>query len=217
MTETQLTTADRDWTMVADAWDTYSDRIEANHVAESALMLDRLAVRPGDRLLELACGPGRLAARWSELVGPTGSVLLSDVAAGMVDVARRRADGLPNVAVEQIDLAAIDQPDGSFEVIACRMGLLFAADPAGTARELARVAAPGARIAVMVWGAFEQNPWMTLVGMAGAASGILQGGPPIGPGGPFSLSDPTVLRGLLEDAGLDGVTVEECSVTFKAP
>ena len=217
MTETtQLTSAAHGWSMVADAWDTYSDRVEANHEAESALMLERLTVQPGDRVLELACGPGRLAATWSARVGPVGSVLISDVAPGMVDVARRRASALANVSVAQLDVSRIDQPDASFDVIACRMGLMFAPEPSVAAHEIARVAAPGARIAVMVWGAIEQNPWMAVVGMAGAMSGILVGGPPVGPGGPFSLGDPSVLQTVLEAAGLREVAVELCATVFRS-
>jgi hypothetical protein len=94
---------------------------------------------------------------------------------------------------------------------------MFAPDPAGAARELARVAAPGARLGVLVWGAFERNPWMATVGMAGAMSGILTGGPPVGPGGPFSLSDPALLRSILEGAGWQGVEIDECPTTFSAP
>src|SRR5262245_10048964 len=114
---TQRTSADLDWSMVADAWDTYRDRIETNHTAESALMLERLAVQPGDRVLELACGTGALAATWSRLAGPTGSVLISDIAAGMVEVARRRTANLANVSVAQLDVGAVDQPDASFDII----------------------------------------------------------------------------------------------------
>src|SRR5262249_13957738 len=160
---------------------------------------------PGDRVLELACGPGGLVSTWSALVGPAGSVVISDVAPGMVDVARRRAAGLANVSVSQLDVSNIDQADASFDVVACRMGLMFAADPSQAACELARVASTGARVAVMVWGDIHENPWMAAVGMAGAMSGILVGGPPIGAGGPFSLSDPTQLRQILEAAGLRDV------------
>ena len=63
-------------------------------------LLNRLAVQPGDRVLELAAGPGSLGGRWSELVGPAGSVLLSDVAPGMVDVARHRNAAIGNVEVD---------------------------------------------------------------------------------------------------------------------
>ena len=52
-----------------------------------------------------------------------------------VDVARRRAAGLDNVEVAVIDAAAIDQPDGSFDVVASRMGLMFVPDPAAALTE----------------------------------------------------------------------------------
>ena len=74
-------------------------------------------------------GPGSLGTAWSQLVGPTGSVVLSDIAPGMVEVARRRNAQLGNVEVAVIDASAIDRPDDSFDVVACRMGLMFTPDP----------------------------------------------------------------------------------------
>ena len=68
-------------------------------------------------MLELAAGPGSLGATWSQLVGPTGTVVLSDIAPGMVEVARRRNAHLSNVEVAVLDASAIDRPDGSFDVV----------------------------------------------------------------------------------------------------
>ena len=59
----------------------------------------------------------------------------------MVDEARRRNGALPNVAVEVIDAAAIDLPDGSADVVFSRMGLMFTPDPAAAFREIRRVLA----------------------------------------------------------------------------
>ena len=183
------------WSAVADAWDANVDEIDGHSAAATTTLLARLAVQPGDRVLELAAGPGSLGAIWSQLVGLTGTVVVSDIAPGMVEVARRRNAGRPNVEAEVIDATAIDRPDGSFDVVACRMGLMFAPDPAVAFTEIRRVLRPGGRLGALTWSGMEHNPWMTCVGMAAMANGLVSGGPPVGPGGIFSLAIPASSSG----------------------
>ena len=57
---------------------------------------------------------------------------------------------------------------------------------------------------------------MTCVGMAAMVNGLVSGGPPVGPGGIFSLGDPTVLEALAKGAGLTDVAVAELPTTFHA-
>ena len=208
-------TVAQDWTDVAAAWDAHVDEVDDHSAAATAALLDRVAVQPGDRVLELAAGPGTLGATWSQLVGPGGSVVLSDLAPGMVEVARRRNRTLASVSVEVLDAAAIDRPDASFDVVASRMGLMFTPDPARAFREIRRVLAPGGRLGALTWGGIAHNPWLTCVGMAAMANG-LGSGPPIGPGGIFSLGDPDQLAALVRDAGLLDVETAEITITFRA-
>src|SRR5882724_1299093 len=188
------------WSAVAEAWDANVDHVDEHSVAATAALLDHLAVRQGEAVLELAAGPGSLGATWSDLVGPMGSVVVSDIAPAMVEVARRRAAGLGNVEASVIDASAIHRPDASFDVVACRMGLMFTPAPADALAEILRVLRPGGRFAALTWGAMDRNPWMTCVGMAAMANGLVDGGPPVGPGGIFSLSDPAGLTALAKGA-----------------
>jgi SAM-dependent methyltransferase len=203
------------WSAVAEAWDEHVDYVDEHSGAVTAAWIERLAVRPGDRVLELAAGPGTLAATWSQLVGPSGRVVVSDLAEGMVAAAARRTQDLVNVTVAQIDASAIDAGPGAFDVVATRMGLMFAPDPARALAEIRRVVAPGGRIGVMTWGGIERNPWMTCVGMAAMVHGVVTGGPPVGPGGVFSLGDLGGLELLVKDAGFVDVTASAHEVTFE--
>lgn len=54
--------------------------------------------------------------------------MLTDIAPGMVDIARESTAHLENVELAVVDAAAIDRPDASFDVVVCRMGLMFAPD-----------------------------------------------------------------------------------------
>jgi SAM-dependent methyltransferase len=96
------------------------------------------------------------------------------------------------------------------------MGLMFAPDPARSLAEMHRVLCPGGRLGVLTWAAIEHNPWMTCIGMAAMANGLVAGGPPVGPGGIFSLGDRTGLETLAKDAGFVDVAVDEIPTTFRA-
>jgi SAM-dependent methyltransferase len=204
------------WSAVAHAWDANVDEVDKHSVEATTALVDHVGVQPGDRMLELAAGPGSLGATWSLLVGPSGTVVLSDIAPGMVEVARRRSAALDNVETAVIDAAAIDRPDGSFDVVVCRMGLMFTPDPSVAFAEIARVLRPGGRLGALTWGGIEHNPWMTCVGMAAMVNGLVSGGPPIGPGGIFSLGDPAELEALVTGAGFLDVAVEAIDITFRA-
>jgi ubiquinone/menaquinone biosynthesis C-methylase UbiE len=206
------------WSSVASGWRVHADEIDARGAALAERMLDVAAPGPGDRVLELACGPGGLGIAAARRVGSSGEVTLSDVSEAMVDTAAARAAGagLGNVRARRIDFEAIDEPDAAFDVVLCREGLMFAVEPDRACAEIARVLRPGGRVAVAVWDARERNPWLAaLLDAVGAQLGETL--PPPGVPGPFSLAGGTRLAGLLADAGFDGVAVEEVAVPLRAP
>jgi len=213
---THITEPARDWSAVAAAWDANVEEVDLLSFEATAALFDRVAVQPRDRVLELAAGPGTLGATWSQLVGPSGTVVLSDIAPGMVETAHRRNAVLDNVEVAVLDASAIDRPDGSFDVVACRMGLMFTPDPSAALAEIRRVLAPAGRVGALTWAGIEHNPWMTCVGIAAMMNGLVSGGPPVGPGSIFSLSNPVELESLVKGAGFVDVKVEEFAIDFLA-
>ncbi len=204
-----------DWDIVADSWDVHADHVEDFKAPATDTLLRRLTLEPGDRVLELGAGPGTLSLRLAALVGEAGSVLVTDVAAGMVDVARRRSSGVTNLTTARVDASATGLPDDSFDAIVFRMGLMFTPDPVVALAEAHRVLAPGGRAGFMVWAGPEHNPWLTAMGMAAMMHGVVSGGPPVGPGEVFSLGDASRLSALLTEAGFDDVTVESVDLTHR--
>ena len=204
------------WASVADRWEIHADELDASRADVTAALLARAALRPGDRVLELACGPGGTGLAAAPLVGPRGEVVLTDVVPAMTRIAARRAaaSGLTNVRTRDRDLEDIAEPSASFDAVLCREGLMFAADPARAAVEIARVLGPGGRVALAVWGPRERNPWLGLLFDAASAEVGRQLPPPGGPG-PFALADADLLARTLRKAGLAGVVVEDLSVPMR--
>jgi ubiquinone/menaquinone biosynthesis C-methylase UbiE len=205
------------WSAVAPGWAANADFIDDRGVDVTDAMLFITAPRPGERVLELGCGPGGPGFAAAPLVAPTGAVVVSDVSAEMTAIAadRVRERGLESVSCRVLDLEQIDEPDSSFDVVLCREALMLVADPARAAAEIRRVLAPGGRVALSVWGSREDNPWLGVV--FDVVSDQL--GMPVPPPGlphPFSLHDSGRLAALLGDAGLSGITVTEMPTPYRA-
>ncbi len=120
------------WASVAGSWAEHADYVDARGAPLTEEILELSAPQPGERVLELACGPGGLGLAAAAIVGPTGHVVLSDVVPEMTSIAAARvvALGLGNVTTRELDLDRIEQPDASYDVVLCREGLMFALDPA---------------------------------------------------------------------------------------
>ena len=106
------------WASVAGSWATHAAYVDARGAEITERMLDLSELQAGERVLELACGPGSVGLAAAERVGARGEVVLSDVVAEMTSIAAARAAalGLTNVRTRELDLERIDEPDGSFDV-----------------------------------------------------------------------------------------------------
>jgi SAM-dependent methyltransferase len=205
------------WAGVAESWGEHAEYVDARSASITEKMLELSAPRPGERVLELACGAGGLGFAAAPLVAPGGEVVLSDVVPEMTSIAAARAEtrGLSNVRTCVLDLEQIEQPDHSYDVVLCREGLMFAAEPARAAGEIVRVLRPGGRVALAVWGPRARNPWLgILLDAVSAQLGIPI--PPPGIPGPFSLDDAGEVAALLSDAGLADVVVSEIAAPMHA-
>jgi SAM-dependent methyltransferase len=205
------------WAAVAGGWGEHADYVDDRGMAATEKMLDLSDARPGDRILELACGPGGLGLAAAKRVGPGGEVVLSDVVPEMTSIASRRAAalGLRNISTAVLDLEQPDEPDDSYDVILCREGLMFAPDPARATREIRRLLRPEGRLVLAVWGPRERNPWLAVV-LDAVSAQLGAPVPPPGIPGPFSLEDAQRLETLLSDAGLEEVSVCEFDVPMIA-
>jgi demethylmenaquinone methyltransferase / 2-methoxy-6-polyprenyl-1,4-benzoquinol methylase len=109
--------------------------------------MERLALKPGDRVLDVATGTGDLAFAEEAVVGPEGQVVGVDSCAPMLEVARRR--GSAAVDFQEGDAMNLQFPDASFDVVTIGFGLRNVADRGQALREFRRVLRPGGRLMVL--------------------------------------------------------------------
>jgi ubiquinone/menaquinone biosynthesis C-methylase UbiE len=107
-------------------------------------------LRPGQRVLDVGCGPGTITVDLARRVRPDGDVLGLDVAADVVAQAEAHGAeaGVGNVRFAVGDVYALDAEDGAFDVVHAHQVLQHLSDPARALRELRRVLRPGGLLAV---------------------------------------------------------------------
>jgi ubiquinone/menaquinone biosynthesis C-methylase UbiE len=165
-------------------------------------LLDAADVRRGTRLLDVASGPGYVAAKAAERGAETIAV---DIAEAMISLARRLH---PQLDFRHGDAEALQFPDESFDAVVGNLVLLHLGRPEQAASEFARVLAWGGRLALTVWDGPERARLLGVIIDAAAAAGAsapedIPVGPPI-----FRFSDEQEFGRLLKDQGLEDVQVQ---------
>ncbi|MFZ1752565.1 MAG: class I SAM-dependent methyltransferase [Caldilineaceae bacterium] len=166
------------------------------------------APRPGERLLDVACGTGTVTHQAAQIVGPSGQVVGLDIDAEALAVARSVNGQNGGATIEWREASADSLPyaDGSFDVVTCQFGAMFFPDRVAALKEMGRVLAKGGRLALTTWGPLERNlgnaamaqAWGERVGAEQAAK--LQP--------PHSFNDPAEMRRLLQAAGFEQIDVQ---------
>jgi SAM-dependent methyltransferase len=211
------TTTAFDWSAVAPAWDAHRGGVQRETSPVAAALHAGLALREGERVLELGSGTGDHARTLAELVGPSGSLLATDVAQGMVDLTAATLADVPHAEVRRVDAAQTGLPDEDFDAVAFVMGLMFVPEPERADAEIHRVLRPGGRAGIAVWAGPDKNPWLSCAGMAAMVHGVVTGGPPTGPGGLFSLAEAGRFAEVLGAGGFADAQVQEVPITMTWP
>ncbi|HUL64864.1 MAG TPA: methyltransferase domain-containing protein [Burkholderiaceae bacterium] len=173
-------------------------------------LLARASLRPGQRVLDVACGTGLIALAAAEAVGPLGEVVGVDLSAQMVEALRQRAHdrGLANVQCARMDAEKLALHDASFDVALCALGLMFVPDPELAVREMRRVLRPGGRAVIAVWGERSRCGWSTVFPIVEAevASDVC----PLF----FRLGNGNTLARVCADARLEAIDLQRVATTM---
>lgn len=149
----------------ADTWSGASyERIAETFTAIHDRVVGALAIEPGVRVLDVACGTGGVALRAARA---GADVVGIDISADQLAKARRAAkeEGLA-IRFDEGDCQELPYGDAEFDAVASAFGAIFAPDHERTAAELARVCRPGGRLALTAWPA---DDWTETHARAGRA------------------------------------------------
>jgi len=161
---------------------------------------DAAAIRPGERVLDVACGTGVLAIEAASRTGDTRRVAGVDASDGMLAVAARLA---PEIEWKQGTAESLPFGDRSFDVVVSQFGLMFFENREQALREMVRVSRSSGRIAVAVWDSLDNIPaYADEVALVDRFAGRVAAD---ALRAPFVLGDRGRLAAVFADAGMDAV------------
>lgn len=208
------------WQVAGNAAETY-DRalVSAVFAAWAPLVVTLADPRPGERVLDVACGTGVVTRLVAQRVGRTGNVVGLDLNPGMLAVAAAAAANEPptsaSITWQEASATKMPLPDAAFDIAYCQLGLQFFPDRPAALREMYRVMVPGGRLGLMVWRGIEHSPGFGILAAALAqhvsteAAGIMRA--------PFALAEAEELRGLIAAAGFRDITIRPVPGTVRFP
>jgi ubiquinone/menaquinone biosynthesis C-methylase UbiE len=181
--------------------------------AHSEEALARCAYPAGARVLDIGCGFGDSTRHIAQRVGAAGAAVGVDCAPRFIEAAREetRAAGVANASFFVADVQ-VDDLRGPYDFAFSRFGTMFFMTPGAALRNVRRALAPGGELYMVVWRRREENPWLhdaelrvrELVPVVSHEdTDQVHCGP-----GPFSMSGPDLVSGMLRAAGWNRIAFE---------
>jgi ubiquinone/menaquinone biosynthesis C-methylase UbiE len=201
------------WSSVSEHYDRMSAEL---FPPITSAFLSFIQLRPGQLVLDVACGPGALTQAVARAVGPSGRVVGVDLAPGMIKIAASRA-GERNLEYREMSAEELDLPDHLFNAVLCQLGLMLFARPEAALREMTRVVKKGGTVACLVQGSPDRMLFTSLLlkTMVRIAPELKQPGAP----GLYSFAPVGVLDQAMAKAGLWQIVSSRMSgvFAFKSP
>jgi SAM-dependent methyltransferase len=204
------------------AWDSQADKWfehrEAMLLASRPIhewLVAHVDPKPGQRVLEIAAGPGDTGLLAARLLG-SGRVVSTDLSPVMVDAARKRAAelGVTNIEHRVLDAQNMDLPDASFDGAICRWGFMLMPDPAAALRESRRILKPGGRLVFAVFTKPEENPWASIPPRILIETGHLPKPGADWQPGILALADRSRLQALVDGGGFTSTQIESVDMAW---
>ncbi|MDR3436773.1 methyltransferase domain-containing protein [Telmatospirillum sp.] len=164
-------------------------------------------VRPGKRVLDVACGTGVVAREALKAAGAGIDVTGVDMDEGMLRAAERFAarDGLGAIDWRRGEATRIPADPATYDIVFCQQGLQFFPDRPAALREMARVMRPGGRLALSVWRSLDRSPFLAVLAdilgrrFGAGAAAVFHAS--------CALTDRESLRTLVRDAGFHDIHI----------
>jgi ubiquinone/menaquinone biosynthesis C-methylase UbiE len=203
----QMTPGREQWQVEGGAAELYQRHLVPTVTAGwAAGLVDRVGLRRGERVLDVACGTGVVARAAAEHVGRTGRVAGVDINAAMLGVARSLPPGAgARIGWVRGSVLRLPFAEASHDVVLCQLGLQFVPDRPAALAQMCRVLMPGGRLGVSVYGPIEHNP--AAFALAQALDRHLGPDASMTKRAEHALADAALLRTLAGDAGFTRITI----------
>ena len=125
------------------------------------LLMDMADLRPGESVVDVACGTGLISLRALEKLGDRGKVLGTDISENMIQTASAIVNrkNLHNIQFTRMDAESLEIEDSKYDVALCALGLMYVPNPVKAIKEMFRVLRPGGRMVAAVWGQRDHCGW----------------------------------------------------------
>jgi len=127
-------------------WVELQEALDRQLASFGRIVMDRLAIGSGERVLDVGCGCGETSLEIGRRVGTKGSVVGADISTVMLERARERGRGVANVEFLVADAQTHAFAPASFDVVFSRFGVMLFADPRTAFATLAHALKPGGRL-----------------------------------------------------------------------
>ncbi|NVM78394.1 SAM-dependent methyltransferase [Duganella sp. SG902] len=190
-----------------ERWVANQARLDAMAAAFGQAAIDAAAPVAGERVLDVGCGAGASSLALAARVGAQGQVLGVDISEALIERARALAPQDAPVRFQVADASGAELPEGAFDILFSRFGVMFFDDPAAAFAHMRRALKPGGRVAFVCWRGAAENDWVRLP--MGALKGIVPLAAPPDPEapGPFSFGDPARVARILTAAGFTDIAI----------
>lgn len=201
------------WAESAQYWTKHCPTIHKMFAPLTRALIERAGIHQGQTVLDVAGGAGEPSLTIAETVGPEGSVICTDAVTQMVQAARAEAErrGSTNMEFRQCTADSLPFPDNTFDVVVCRLGVMFFRDTVAAIREIMRVLKPNGRMAFAVWGKSDINPFCYAVTRVMERHVKSPAADPDAPNA-FRFAEPGKLSNVMRQAG--AIDVDEGIVSF---
>ncbi len=177
------------------------------------LLLDEVKPKPGQAVLDVACGPGTVTRRAALRVGPSGRVTGSDLSPAMLELARSKNSLDASAPIDYLECSAesLDVPDDAFDLVTCQQGLQFFPNKRAALAEMRRVLRSAGHLGIAVWCDIEDCP--PFAALATALGQVVNTETADAyKAGPWGCGDSASLVRLVEDSGFTNVRARRCEL-----